>query len=254
MERVKRLSQRWFPRVYKIAQTLFYFVARLLETRMLGTKMQEWRWRMKTFGGDASLSDVHYTSHPHRAMLLATLDAWMPLDSILEIGCGRGDNLYLLGIQYPSVVLHGIDINARAVRAARQWLKQSGIKKSILTEGRADDLSRFSDKSIDIVFSDAVLLYVGPDKIKKALNEMTRIAKKAVILNEWHSDILPEPDPSRYLDAHWVHNYRALLAQIPSVKEIRIRPIPEEVWGGSGWKEYGSLVQARLDARQARLA
>lgn len=246
MERVKRLFQRSFPRAYKVAQALFYSVARWLETRVLGTRMQEWRWRMRTFGGDMSSSDARHTSHPHRAMLLAALDACMPLDSILEIGCGRGDNLYLLGMQYPSVVLHGIDINARAVRAARQWLKQSGIKKSILTEGRVDDLSRFSDKSIDIVFSDAVLLYVGPDKIKKALNEMTRIAKKAVILNEWHSDILQESNPSRYLDAHWIHNYRVLLAQIPSVKEIRIRPIPEEVWGGSGWKEYGSLVQARI--------
>lgn len=251
-------------------QRIFYLGLEWLETRLFGTRIQEWRWKLKTFGGDASLPNARHAPHPaerglgdvqrfhpHRAMLLTALEAYMPSESVLEIGCGRGDNLYLLGVQHPTIVLHGIDINTKAVNATRQRLVQSGFKLGRLSEGRADDLSQCLDKSIDIVFSDAVLLYVGPDKIKKVLNEMARIAKKAVILSEWHSDLLPEFNPSRYFDAHWIHNYRALFEGIPSVVKIQIEPIPEEIWGGSGWKEYGSLIEARLNsqsARQARLA
>lgn len=242
MERIKALL-RQFPGFYSAAQRAFYWCAQFAETRLFGTRFQEWRWKRKPVAGDSVVFGPSYVPHPHRTFLLQRFDSYSPFQSVLEVGCGRGDNLYLLWKQYPHLALYGIDVNAKAIQNACQWSRNMHISCRFET-GSIYDLSRFSDRSIDIIFSDAALLYVGPDKIEKALREMARVAKKAVILNEWHSESLSGSNPSLYRDAHWVHNYAARFYRIAGVGKVRATSIPQHIWGGAGWKEYGAVIEA----------
>lgn len=64
---------------------------------------------------------------------------------------------------------------------------QEGISNVKLLEGKADTLGEFQDKSFDIVFTNALLIYIGPDEIREVVKEMIRITRKALILMELHS-------------------------------------------------------------------
>ena len=38
------------------------------------------------------------------------------------------------------------------------------------------------------MFTDAVLMCIGPDKIKDVMKAMIRVARRALILVEWHTE------------------------------------------------------------------
>ena len=113
-------------------------------------------------------------------------------------------------------MMMGIDINSMTVQKGNEWLAQEGISNVKLLEGKAGELGCFKDKSFDIVFTDAVLIYIGPDKIKDVMGEMIRLTRKALILMEWHS-FEPERKDLKglgvYHSGYWIRDYAALLKQ-----------------------------------------
>ena len=191
--------------------------------------------------------DLHRTlEHPHRNFLMQRIEKCAPFGSVLEIGCNSGPNLILIAKKFPDVMCHGIDINTQSIESGKKWLIAEGLSSVSLTVGRADKLDHFPDKNFDITFSDATLIYVGPDKIEQVLREMMRVTGKAVFLNEWNINNDAGTEESIWYDLHWVHDYRSLLKQfLPDVR-ICVTKIPKEIWGGSGWEEYGSLIEVDL--------
>ena len=73
------------------------------------------------------------------------------------------------------------------MKKEKEFLIQKGAKNVELSVGKADHLDLFEDKSFDIVFTGAALMHIGPDRIKKVIKEILRIAKKALILVEWYN-------------------------------------------------------------------
>lgn len=61
-----------------------------------------------------------------------------PGDNILEVGCGTGRNLVLLGQRHPDANLFGLDASAEMLRTA-QGKKARGGRKIELRSGLADD-------------------------------------------------------------------------------------------------------------------
>ena len=104
-----------------------------------------------------------------------------------------------------------------------------------------DDLKYFKNKSFDVIFTDAVLIYIGKDKIRKIISEMQRIAKKAIILVEFHYE--QENILGFYEKGFWVRNYRKLF-QLLNLK-TRIVKIPPNAWGGN-WEERGFIIEVKL--------
>jgi hypothetical protein len=49
-------------------------------------------------------------------------------------------------------------------------------------------LRDFANASEDVVFMDALLLYIGPDKIQICIGEMRHVAKRSIILLEMYMD------------------------------------------------------------------
>ena len=186
-------------------------------------------------------------NHPHRRFLINRILSYLPISSVLEVGCDSGVNLYLLASANPSIKLWGIDINKKVIEEGKDIIKEMGINNVFLSCGRADSLESFGDKSIDVVFTDAVLMYIGPNKIYSVIGEMIRVARKAVVFNEWH--ISSDEKESLYYYGHWVYNFYSLISKHVSPDKIQITRIPKEVWGDRGWETFGSLIEVEVLTR-----
>jgi SAM-dependent methyltransferase len=236
--------KRW-PRAYGLAHGAFYGLLHVLETHVLGSRIYDWMWGRESELTPAEIAET--LAHPHRPFLLDQIAAWAPFESSLEVGCNVGSNLLLLARRFPQVRLHGIDLNARFVGAGKRWLADQGVTNVKLVTGRADDLASFATQSIDITFTDATLLYVGPDRIERALLEMRRVTRRALLFNEWNLEGSDSGGPSLWYYLHWVHDYRRLLEEFFPKDRIQITKLPRELWAqGGGWEEYGALIEVHI--------
>jgi ubiquinone/menaquinone biosynthesis C-methylase UbiE len=263
-ERLKHLLEK-MPALYRFIAKGYTYSAlrfRYLKYLLSGTKVIEKEWATRHLcKGERERDDwckgsddwikgyLDSWNHPHRSFLVDTISRFNP-SSILEIGCNCGPNLYLLAKKFPDAEIIGIDINPVAVQKGNEWLAQEGISNVRLLEGKADELGQFQDKSFDVVFTDAVLIYIGPDKIKEVIREMVRITRKALILMEWHSFEHERKDPKGLGVYHigcWKRDYVALLKQFVREEQIHITKVTEDVWPDKNWKEVGAVIEVLCD-------
>lgn len=218
-------------------------IRRRFSARVRGTKHYEKEWAQKEY--DQQYWDS--MNHPHRDLVISTISKYSP-ESILEIGCNSGPNLFRIARRFPSAKLRGIDINHQAIEAGNRLLAESSINNVKLEVGKADDLRAFSDGSFDIVLTDAVLIYIGKDKIKAMTEEMLRVAKKAIVLIEWHD---PESGAEGALvkkKGYWARDYIALFKSREKVVEVKLTKIGREVWDDNYWSSLGNVVEVVLKA------
>jgi hypothetical protein len=72
------------------------------------------------------------------------------------------------------------------------------------------------------------IIYIGPDKIRKVIKEMIRIAKKAVILLGQHTEEERDTDSLRiHHSGPGKRNYAILLNQVISEHKLRFIKIPD---------------------------
>lgn len=94
-----------------------------------------------------------------------------PGDKILDIGCGKGFQLYELTQLCPGVEVHGIDISSYAIENSMKEIKER------LQVGSATSLP-FPDHYFDFVFSINTLHNLHCYDLDKALREIERVGKK----------------------------------------------------------------------------
>lgn len=210
---------------------------------LFGAKTDELYWKFrhifdsswaKSYISDASIN------HPHRKVLIDAISNCLPFESILEIGCASGPNLYLVAKKFPKIKIYGIDVSGKAIETGRTFLKSSGIKNAFLEQGGIEKLKEFENKSIDVIFSDATLIYLGPAEINLAIKEMGRVGKKAIILCEQNSDARKS-----FYNDRWIHNYKTLCQKLISFKSIKITKLPKNIWSGD-WAKMGAIIEVFL--------
>jgi len=241
------MMKRWLrtsERFYRALQRVYYAGLFLSERYVLGTKLHELLWQVRWFHQSGTCGDCD----SHRGFLAERVGKLAPFESLLEVGCGGGANLVVLARAYPGARFYGVDISARAIRAAETVLSREAIANAAVFVGRAEDLRSFEDKSVDVVLTDAALMYVGPDKITRTISELARVARKGLIFNEWHLFEEGGSGLRRYwYYAHWVHDYTRLLGTMLGVKAIHVERLPPGLWSsGGGWEAYGALIEAEL--------
>lgn len=98
-------------------------------------------------------------------------------ESILEIGCGSGENLNLLREYDSKVKLAGIDISSSILSYTEKKLKNKQIKLYKYNQG---DPLPFKTNSFDIVFTSTVLCMCYPDIMNKLREEIKRVSRKYI--------------------------------------------------------------------------
>jgi ubiquinone/menaquinone biosynthesis C-methylase UbiE len=212
-----------------------------LSARIRGTEHYEKEWSARKY-------DRFYwesVNHPHRDLLLSKVSAYSP-SSVLEIGCNSGPNLLRIARAFPSAKLRGIDINRQSIDVGKKMFEESGIKNVDLDVGRADELGVFGDKSFDVVLTDAVLIYIGKDKIDTVASEMLRIAKKAIVMVEYQDSKAEGRGSFIMKKGYWARDYAALFKPMKDVAEVRMTKITREIWDDDYWSSLGHVVEVRL--------
>jgi SAM-dependent methyltransferase len=226
---------------YAWLQRRYYGTLFALERAVLGTTLHEWAWRLRGI-----TEPVRAAGHPHRAVLLEVIRRYAPFESVLEVGCHTGANLVLLAGAFPRADLYGVDVNPRAIALGRLALERAGVTRARLGVARADDLRHLTDRSVDLTITDATLMYVGPDKIRRAAAELVRVTRRAVICNEWHVAQGAADEVSRWHDMHWLHDYRQLFGSLPRVAGVAAEPLPAGLYGPGDWDRYGTVIITAL--------
>lgn len=137
------------------------------------------QWAFDYWDGDRRINYGGYRYMPGRWAPVgqAMIDHYgiKPGDKILDIGCGKGFQLYELTQLLPGIEVHGIDISAYAIANAKEEIKDR------LQVGSATALP-WPDKTFDFVFSLNALHNLHNYDLDKALREMERVGKKSKYL------------------------------------------------------------------------
>jgi SAM-dependent methyltransferase len=227
--------------LYSWLQRRYYGALFVLERTILGTRLHEWAWRFRGI-----TEPVRAAGHPHRAVLLEAIGRYAPFSSVLEVGCHTGANLLVLARAFPHADLVGVDVNSRAIAFGRRALARAGVTRARLSVARADDLRHLSDRAVDLTITDATLMYVGPDKIRRAVAELVRVTRRAVICNEWHVAQGVGEQASRWHDMHWLHDYPQIFRSSPRVAGVAAERLPAGLYGPGDWDRYGTMITAEL--------
>jgi SAM-dependent methyltransferase len=130
-------------------------------------------------------ADLHISETETRRYLNPPPDTPFPLEysyyllggikdkSVLDYGCGTGENSFLLARRGANVC--GIDISNELLCLAKQRMELANLaEKARFFVGSAHDLP-FSDESFDVVFGMAILHHLD---LQIALSEVFRVLKK----------------------------------------------------------------------------
>ena len=212
---------------------------------LLGNKSNELFWKFHHFfernWPEKCVSEESF-NYPHRQLLVNIISKYTPLENIFEVGCAAGPNLYLLAKKFPKTKIYGSDISKYTIDFGKNWFIKEGIKNvEFFTSNAETSLKNFKGESIDIIFSDATLIYFNEKKIEKMLKEMTRVGRKALILKEQHTEGPP------IFDSHWIHNYKNLLANLISKENVKFTKIPKNIWPDKNWTKYGNIIEINLE-------
>ena len=250
MQKIKQVLER-YPTLYRILRRVYlpvtskYVSARqYLDRNRLGEL-----WAKGYLGqrDDTAKEFRSSVNHSHRSLLISKIAEFSPILNILEIGCGSGPNLYLLAKEFPNAEIRGIDINPKAVQIGNNWFAQEGIRNVRLSVGRAEELSEFGNKSFDVVFTDAALIYVSRKEIYKVAKDIVRITRKGIIFVERHNFGQCREDTDClgvYTNGLWVRDYVALLKRFVPEERICVTRITADIWPDNAWRKYGALIKA----------
>lgn len=133
------------------------------------------KWAYDYWDGDRRINYGGYRYMPGRWAPVgqAMIDHYgiKPGDKILDIGCGKGFQLYELTQLMPGVEVYGIDVSDYAIEHAKEEIKDR------LQVSNANSLP-FPDDHFDFVFSINTLHNLHNYDLDKALREMERVGKK----------------------------------------------------------------------------
>lgn len=211
---------------------------RLIQNKIVTTRDTKKFWRERQMDWKSGYFDTH--NHPHRDFWINILKrkGWR-FDNVMEVGCGAGANLYRISKEWPDALIGGVDINEDAIKTARKMFPI----RTFLTVMDATDLYLTSN-SVDLVMTDACLMYLGSKAAQKALSEIKRIGSRYFLFVEPHivNPLLGFLVWRR--EGIFAHNYKKLLKKL-GFEEVEFYKIPKGGWGDTGWEKIGYIILAK---------
>ncbi len=101
---------------------------------------------------------------------VADLIRLQPGDKVLDVGCGPGEILKLLALQYPNGEFTGLDVDPEILEIARKNLSSSVT----LAQGSADALP-FPAGAFQAITSSLMIHHLTPEQKQKMMREVYRV-------------------------------------------------------------------------------
>jgi SAM-dependent methyltransferase len=164
--------------------------------------------------GHRYLQEVDSILHPEDPYFLAQQQFLVELaaidwSSILEVGCGFGWHLKAVTDRFPGRRVAGLDFSFAQLSEGRRYLAGS---RALACQASAFRLP-FPDESFDVVFTSGMLVCLHPEQFPLAMAELTRVARRSVIIMEYAREHMDTPERLSVMrTAEWHgHLYRAAL-------------------------------------------
>jgi len=139
------------------------------------------QWGYDYWDGDRRINYGGYKYMPGRwapvAKLMIEHYGLKPGSRVLDIGCGKGFQIFELTQVLPGLEVRGIDVSSYAIEHAHPDVKH------VLDHGSAAKLP-YADKSFDLVFSINTLHNLHNRDLDSAVREMERVGKKKYLCVE----------------------------------------------------------------------
>lgn len=138
----------------------------------------------------------------------------LELNSILECGCGTGNQLLLLKNQgYEN--LSGVDIQEDALKSARQRLPDANLVQSSLFD------IPFDDDFFDLTCTNTVLIHIAVCDLIKVMSEIVRVSKRYIWGFEFYNDTTVEMDYRGHKNKNWKGDYCQIYLDNFNLKLVR---------------------------------
>ena len=130
-------------------------------------------------------------------LILRDLD-YAPGNSLLEIGCGAGAVLGILGKEFPQLKLAGIDLQAKQIDYARQHLQQLELNRVDLRVGDASKLP-WQDSSFDYLYAIWFVEHLpNPQQILEEARRVLKVGGTITLTETDYRTILISPPSADY--------------------------------------------------------
>jgi spore coat polysaccharide biosynthesis protein SpsF len=147
----------------------------------------------KTKGGETARLETLWAGPLGNAYVDRALSAgngrselWLPLmdelgpETVLEVGCGIGQNLRWITQRVEAKSVTGVDINAKALRLLDR--RVPGVRG---VNAPARELP-LADRSVEFVFTMGVLVHQPEETLDKVMSEMVRVSSRYVFCGEYY--------------------------------------------------------------------
>ena len=221
--------------------------------------------------------ESHYwnLNHPMRQEIIRIMKNYSRFRSVLEIGCGAGANLFNIRKAFKDTMVAGCDINSDAIKIAKEKFKEHtfpkidrSIKYTENEHPRRKDLREtnqmfleehelrevelkvgniealpFNGEAYDLVLTHAMLMYIPPNRIDRALREIRRVGYNSMMFIELHSPKWFDRfavwwDNNR---SYYAYDYQRLLEK-HHFKRIRLHKITKHQWPVHLWANFGRVI------------
>lgn len=176
-------------------------------------------WR-GDFGDDYTRRNVGLTERNVAFLARALSHVRHPITSVLEFGCGSGQNLAALDRLLPMPVgiqahLGGIEINKEAADRA----EEQGFH---IHRASAIDFRRPSPGGRwDLVLSKGFLIHVSPDDLAKAVTGMYEASNRYILLAEYYNPVPVEVQYRGEMGRMWKRDFATeFLGRFPSLRVV----------------------------------
>lgn len=141
---------------------------------------QEDFWK-GTFGDEYTNRNKGASYDKSQLIFWANIYRKININSAVELGCNRGNNLKALRTIDPHLRLKGIEINQTAVAASQA----SGFEVMNDSITRENLLSKSGPSNLSFVFG--VLIHINPDLLAQAYKNLYEISDNYILISEYFS-------------------------------------------------------------------
>ena len=120
------------------------------------------------------------------------------IQSLVDIGCGHGGFLNLVAARRKTIRLFGVDSSDGALQSVTTDKIKASITKIPIGNGEFDCVTALE-----------VIEHLGPDEFTLALEELSRVAKKYIVISvpymedlDWNNTICPNCKKKFHIDGH----------------------------------------------------
>jgi len=140
-------------------------------------KLDDGAWQFTAGVLSAGPLPIHPTSH----LLVETVAQLQP-QSVVDIGCGAGDDLHNVGLLLPGAKLYGCDVSSRAIELALERSSVLAGRATLAVLDAADENAGLP--RAELVYTHTVLMHLFDHQYLTALRNALWAAAMHVVLSE----------------------------------------------------------------------